>query len=308
MEKLFALFCVFVSSVLPSASGKEPISQEERIVRETYAKLIFGTMITGVHNILAADRNATSTDFETELSKHKLQFELSDFVVGSVDELAERQYEELVTRPNGEEILDVTTNHFHMTDRLKDLKEIRQTEELGASVVWGKAQILTESWKIPFRQLLPILDSQNDAHYSRYASFMVSAAFEGRSRHYIALFLFGTGKVPVLPIDTVTNNSALAHFVSGSIYPSILIDSSVIQKPGIIKWLRLHQLTEQTCESGKRTACCDPASLTCGISSGDVDRALKRSFSSVPREIAPGVLAVGPSSVHLINVNGMVFD
>ena len=89
------------------------------------------------------------------------------------------------------------------------------------------------------------------------------------------MFLFGTGEEPVLPLDNVAINSALAFFVKNSVYPAVLLETSVSQKDSVADWLKAHQVFGAECRSGQREVCCDLDSLSCGVAAGDVASMLR---------------------------------
>jgi hypothetical protein len=279
MSKIITLLVGVLLLALPQGVTAQA-TEEEQTVRKTYAKLVFGTMIGLVHALLGEKGDPSAAEIENAIAYHRLSFEFSDFSVGPVGEIAKRPYADLVTPPDSQDVVDVTPSTYTNTEDLREQLQIRQTEELGARVSWAKGhEVNTENWQVPFGEALPLINSQNHSTYSRYISYKVTASLDGRARSYKAMFLFGTGQVPVLVADNVTDSPALGQFVPASVYPAILLDSGIAQKTGITDWLTLHRLSEAACPSGRREVCCDPATLTCGVSSADVDAALRKTTS-----------------------------
>jgi hypothetical protein len=103
------------------------------------------------------------------------------------------------------------------------------------------------------------------------------------------MFLFGTGEVPVVVADQVTNYPALTGLVSKSLYPQVLLESPLARKKAVAEWLKSHRVRDPACRPGKGEACCDPSSMRCGVAAEDVDRAVDKTISrlSNPRKDGP---------------------
>lgn len=263
-------FCSLLTlMLLTGANGQE--TSEEKVVRKTYAKLAYAVQLETIHKLLRENKHATLSDLENRLGVSAVKFGLSSFSSGSVTDIAQQAYLDFVTKPNGEDVLSVGPGTFRFTEDLADKREVRETKENTAQARWSKGQNLTgEDWTIPFGQALPMIEAQNKSTYSRYAAYKVTVVFEGRSRSYNAMFLFGTGEEPVLPLDNVTINSALVFFVKNSVYPAVLLETPVSQKDSVADWLKAHQVSDAECRSGQREVCCDLDSLSCGVAAGDV--------------------------------------
>ena len=295
--KLILILVLCFAAVLPfsQANGQ---SQEERLVRTTYAKLIYAAQLDGVHNLINAGKRPGLAEIEARLAANELKFEISNFSSGSVADIAQRKFAELVTKPDGQAVLDIGPTTYKYTEDSKADRKITEISEYSAQVSWSPGQnLIGEDWNIPFKDVLPVFQRQNRSTYSRYARYSVVARFQGRSRDYNAMFLFGTGEEPVLVLDNVTNNSALHFFVKNSVYPAVLLWKSS-REPGVAAWLRSHQVRGATCGSGKQEVCCDTSALKCGVSADDLTSALSGSSSRVakPRD-APSVVSDHANSV-----------
>jgi hypothetical protein len=271
-------FCCLMTT-LPTARAQRQIPREEAIVRTTYAKLAYAVKIGAIHEVLVKSRNPGLAELEDRLSAKELKFELSNFSSGPLTAIYKRNFADLVTKPAGEDVLDVGTGTYNFTEDVEEKREVRQTSETGAQANWSAGQNLAQDWNVPFEQMLPGTDAQNRTKYDRYASYRVTVSFEGRSRSYNAMFLFGSGDVPVLALDNVTNNSALTGLVDKSLYPAVLLESPVARKAGVADWLRSHQVRDPACRSGERQVCCDPGSLTCGVAAADISATLDKPIS-----------------------------
>jgi hypothetical protein len=295
--KLIPAATLFFATVLPfsQANGQ---TQEERLVRTTYAKLIYAAQLNSVHNLIDKGRRPGLAEIEAHLSATDLKFEISNFSSGTVTDIAQRKFAELVTKPDGQAVLDIGPTAYKYTEDSKANHEIVETSEYSAQASWSPGQNLVgEDWNIPAGDSLPILQAQNMSTYSRYARYSVTVTFQGRSRGYNAMFLFGTGEEPVLVLDNVTNNSALNFFVKNSVYPAVLLRKSS-KEPGVAAWLRSHQVRDAGCSGGKQEVCCDTSALKCGVSADDLTSALSGFSSQVakPRD-APSVVSDHANSV-----------
>jgi hypothetical protein len=309
-ERLITLVFCSLATVLSAARADGQMTQDEAMVRRTYAKLAYASKIGTIHDVLAKRREAEAAELDYQLVAKTLKFELSGFSGGSVNSIASRVFAELVTKPDGQDVLDISLGTLNFKEDLKDRLEVRETTETAAQLSWQAGQNLSEDWNVPFEQMLLSFEAQNKTKYLRYASYGVTVTFAGRSRRYKAMFLFGNGEFPILPLDNITNNSALGGILDNSfydktLYPAVLLESSVAQRPAVANWLKSHQVRDPSCRSGQRQVCCDPATLTCGVAEADVSSALDKAkpvsravrpsplLSSIPRSLgAPRFLTV----------------
>jgi hypothetical protein len=243
-------------------------SPDELCVRKAYANLAFGSELDTVHKNLR--KGVTLNDLEAKLSARALKFHLLAFSSGPVEEIAKRTYSELVTKPDGQDVLAVVVVQFKHTDDIPETREVREKTEFNTDPKWMAGQTVIEDWNIPFEKMLAAINKQNNSVYSRYVSYKATVTFEGKSRTYNAMFLFGSGDVPILALDNVTNNSALTFFASNEAYPTTLLETSLSQRPLVSDWLKAHQIVDARCEGGHKKVCCNPDTLTCGVSADDV--------------------------------------
>ena len=278
MKRVQVVFlCLGLLVPLACVSGQ--MAREENVVRTTYAKLAFAVKIGEIHDVLAREKDPSLAELENQVSANELRFELSNFKSGYIRTIVKKSFAELVTKPQGEDVLDIATGVYNSTEDVKELREVRETTELGAHASWSAGEYLTQDWNVSFAQMLPATQTQNNSTYDRYASYHVRVTYQGRSRSYEAMFLFGSGEIPVLALDNVTNNSALTSIVDKSVYPSVLLESPASRQLGVAAWLRSHQIRDAACRPGQKEACCDPASVSCGVAAGDVSSALRNGVS-----------------------------
>src|ERR1051325_1717365 len=170
------------------SSASPGMTHEEEVVRTTYARLSYAVQVGEVLEILQeADFHRGPTDqesFARRLKDAELTFELSEFKVGSVTDpdIQNVKYKDLMTWPSGDS-LDITpgVSSFNINDK--------ETNSPVAKVQWHASQQIRENWDLPWRELFPQIEHSN--WFSTYASFKVKVTFQGSSREYRAMFLFG---------------------------------------------------------------------------------------------------------------------
>ena len=297
-----ALVLCFITVVpLSQVSGQ---TQEEKLVKTTYAKLKFAAQAHGVHDLVNAGKRPTLAEIERYLASNDLRFEISNFSSGSVKDISQRKFIELVTKPDGQDVVMIVSTMNKYTEDSKANLEVSETSDYSANVSWSHGQnLIGEDWNVPVGDALSSAQTQNRSTYSRYASYSVSVTFRGRSRTYKAMFLFGVGEEPVLVLDNVTNNSGLSFFEKHSVYPAVLLRRAS-KEPGVAAWLRSRQVRSSTCDSGKQEVCCDFQALTCGVSAADIVSALgKGSGVSMRSGEAAPALSGQPNARHLTTVS-----
>ncbi len=251
----------------PLSKGQQQMSHEEQIVRITYARLAFSAQINEVHALLkehGVHKGLDRAEFQRRLQS-TLQVELSDFKVGPLSEIAKVKYSDLVTKPSqaSGSSLYVAPGRFNYS------KDGQPTQSAIAVTHWIPSNDITENWDIPFAD--GYAQGQFAGQHQRYASFKVKATFEGRSREYRAVFLFGAGPngtEVITPLDTIINinGGAVSHFAAHDAYPESLVEGGLGNDPVIREWLN----TNQVSHGHPGTANCDPATMHCGIHSDDL--------------------------------------
>lgn len=161
------LFLICVSSV--SSAAQVP---QEKQIRDTYRKLEI--------------YNAAAQVFQNEPSRRalrpeaNLEFVLSDFRSGHVQEIASQRYAELVTLPTGEIVS--LTHGSHSLDQ--------GPEESLFVASWARGQyapVFDPQWTIA-----DVLNFEPARYYdiASYTSYQVTVRLEGKTRTYRALALF----------------------------------------------------------------------------------------------------------------------
>ncbi len=261
---------VFLLSLLATVNSQLPqvkMTHEEEVVRVAYARVAFAGQINEIHALLkehGVHNKLDRAEFQRRIQS-TLQFELSDFKIGPISEIAKIKYSDLVTKPSqtSGDSLFVAPGHFNYS------KDGEPTQSAIAATHWIPSRDITENWDIPFAD--GYAQGEWSGQHQRYASFKVKATFQGRSREYRALFLFGTGPNGtelVSPIDTIVNinGNAVTHFVRHDAYPETLIEGGLGNDPTILEWLKANQ----TSHGHPGTANCDPVTMRCGIHGDDL--------------------------------------
>jgi hypothetical protein len=277
--------------LVPIAKGQQQMTHEEQVVRITYARLAFAAQINEVHALLkehGVHKGLDRVEFQRRLQS-TLQCELSDFKVGPLSEIAKVKYSDLVTKPSqaSGSSLYVAPGRFNYS------KDGEPTQSAIAVTHWIPSNDITESWDIPFAD--GYAQGQLAGQHQRYASFKVKVTFQGRSREYRAMFLFGAGPngtEVIAPLDTIINinGSAVSHFVGHDAYPETLIEGGLGNDPVISEWLN----TNQVSHGHPGTANCDASTMRCGIHSDDLKTMMLKRISYGQRNnIQPHLVQAG---------------
>jgi hypothetical protein len=247
------------------------MTPEERTVRLAYAKLAFAIEVQTVEQSLhQAHRKLSTAALQGALRRNQLRIELSGFNVGDIAEIADRNIQEVVPLPRGENILSISA----ATHTIKEQDGKQTTENSVEIPVWQTGpNVGNGDIHYTVAEMLA-LNQPNDI-FERYAAYTVVVTFQGPSRKYRALALFGKdakGAGEVSFTDTVLGSGPQTMAASSS-YPAVLLETVEGQNPAVVDWFESKQMPLASCTSGTRDVCCDPATLKCGISSLDLKNA-----------------------------------
>ena len=166
------LMCTIVGPVMAQRSSAE------KLVRETYRKL--------------ENYNAAAQLFKNEFSRKPvwfdagLNFELSDFRYGKVDEILNQRYTELVTLPAGDVVSLTRGGH--------SLNGGAQEATFDAEWEHGQyASVFDPDWTVA-----DVFHFEAARYYDikSYVAYQVTVKLNGRSRSYKALALFHDATEP----------------------------------------------------------------------------------------------------------------
>ena len=266
-----ALCCAgLLSSSTAFAAADNNMSPEERTVRMAYAKIIFAVQVQTVEQAVHQKHRKLDTPaLNTALDKNDLRITLSNFTIGDVSEIAQRNIQDLVTLPNGEGLLIMSDapNSFKEHGKVTDETSVAIPEWQPGSGSGGQSTVNTTLAEV-------MAVNQPTDVYQRYASFNVAVSFQGHNRKYRALVLFGkdaNGAAKVLVTDTVLG-SVPQDMMTQSVYPAILLGTSQGEVPAVMSWLEGKQMPATSCTRTAQDVCCDLGSLKCGISADDLRR------------------------------------
>ncbi|MEN3330337.1 MAG: hypothetical protein V7638_5144 [Acidobacteriota bacterium] len=173
MKRVVCLvFTVLLSFVGPVLAQERSKSSQEKIVRDTYRKL-------EIYNAAAQvfDNERTRRPFRSTAS---LKFELTDFRSGTVQEILNKPYAELVTMPTGDVVS--LTRGGHSQDG--------GPQEATFAAMWEHGQyasVFDPGWTVA-----DVFHFEAARYYdiTAYVSYRVTVRLEGRARTYRALALF----------------------------------------------------------------------------------------------------------------------
>jgi len=255
------------STAFAAAVADNNMSPEERVVRTAYAKVVFAVQVQTVEEAVHQKHRKLDTPaLSSALDKNDLRITLSGFTVGNVSEILQRNIQDLVSLPHGEEVLVIS-------DATTSYKEHgRVTEETGVAIPeWQPGSGGGQS-TVNYTLAEVLAVNQPTDVYQRYAMFNVAIAFQGKARKYRALVLFGkdaSGADKVLVTDTVLG-SVPQDMMKQSIYPAILLGTSLGEVPAVMTWLEGKQMPATSCTLRSQDVCCDLSSMKCGISADDL--------------------------------------
>jgi hypothetical protein len=233
--------------------------QDEQVVRNAYAKLAYAAQSKIVYTEAQKNPNLKSPELARKLQDNELRFEITEMSSGALSDIDSRPYSDFVTRPQKEDVLQIT----HDTETFDE--NGKRFTSYFAIPHWGPSSQSQEDWDTPVKEV--IVQSGNEGKYFHYVTATITVRFQARSRTYHALWLFGSD---ILAVDLVTGNSIVRDFATQSAYPSLLTDSRLRSHPAVSDWLNSTQRFDASCKKGKQDVCCDTAAMRCGVNSEDL--------------------------------------
>jgi hypothetical protein len=251
--------------------------QDEQLVRNAYAKLAYAVQSRTVYDEAVRNPDLTAVELTKQLQANELRFEITEMTSGALSEIASRPYSDFVTLSSTEDVLQIV--HDEETVRVNN-KPIAVSNFAVARWMPGPSASLPEKEMGSDMSVNDVIvKAGNRGKYSRHVAATITVRYQGRSRTYRTLWLFGS---ETIGIDLVTQNSA-TEFVSNNVFPSVLTGTHLRSVPAVASWLSSTQRYEATCRSGRQEVCCNTEVMQCGIASGDV-RSM-RAAPSLPQEM-----------------------
>jgi hypothetical protein len=272
MRKLRCIGLFLVAAQLgfaQSQSTSTSTSHDEAVVRETYAKVAYAVQFTAVTD--AMERNLKEIDADTlarDVTAREIHFKFNSITTGNLRDIAERSYNDFVTKPEVSDEINLSGSQMSVTD-----DGASPLIQYGASGEWHQPPAVTKTLDWGGLKVGPVAAATPG--HDRYAALTVTVSYLGRSLTYKSLWLFdSSGKQPVVPIDLITGNSVLAEFVTRDATPTALLDTRMFStRPAVRQWLLVHQIPDGSC---KGVACCLPETMQCGVTASAVSRALAK--------------------------------
>lgn len=232
---------------------------DEQMVRNAYAKVAYAVQSKIVYTEAEKNPDLKWPELARKLQDSELRFEITEMSSGALSDINSRPYSDFVTRPQREDVLQIT----HDTETFDE--NGKRFTTYFAIPHWGPSSQSQENWDTPVKEV--VVESGNEGRYSRYVTATITVRFQGRSRTYHALWLFGSD---TLAVDLVTGNSIVRGFATESAYPSVLTDTRLGSHPAVSNWINSTQRFDASCKTGKQDICCDAATMRCGINSEDL--------------------------------------
>jgi hypothetical protein len=285
-----------------SRGEQKQMSEAEEIVRTAYAKLSYADEVrivldalqnTGRDKLWTAKANLVDRALAT-----KLNFELSEFHIGKISDIADRKMAEFDGSPTaiGGEVLDVTPSIYNYSASGSPSKYVAYVK-----FAWKPSQHQTlspaESW--PVARALQ-LEEFGGKKYSDYVTYTVTVSFQHKSRTYDAWMLFGRddkSKPQVYFMDGVADPTAVTFALEHSMYPAAFVESDLRTVPFVDKWLydnarACNAKSEK--DNDRIDVCCDPESGCCGVAESSL--APRNSRKAVPAEKQPQLVPASNSN------------
>ncbi|MBZ5490968.1 MAG: hypothetical protein LAO76_08555 [Acidobacteriia bacterium] len=268
--------------LVPYAKGQQAMSHEEQVVRTTYARLSYAAQVNDIQTLWMEKGHRQQIDpiqFKLRMDQ-QLRFDLSDFKVGPISEILPVNYSQLVTKPSKQtEMLYIVSSLSGTSTKDQYGKILSEGSSAIAQVQWKPSFDIGENWDMSFATIYPL--TEEAGQHQKYAAYQVKVTFQGRSRIYHAMFLFGPKDNPILPIDTVANlgGGGLTFFLKHDGYPGSLIEGEFAAKDPLVRnWLR----SQQTAQGQPGQLNCDAATGRCSIHEDDFKK-LKPIHFSAPK-------------------------
>lgn len=255
---------LFLCAVLAGHAAFASNPQDEQTVRNAYAKLAYAVQAYTVY-VTQQNPKVNSADLAKELQTDELRFDIADISSGALADISSKPYSSFVTKLDTQPILEISPVEVTFND---PINRQRATSYFADRPRWTQGhESGTEDWNILVGKAMEM--SGKAGKFSRYVTATITVRFQGQSRTYHTLWLFGYSPFEPLAIDLVTGQ-VVRDFALESAYPSVLTDTRLRSRAVVNDWLNSTQRFEPSCKTGKQDVCCDSAMLACGIASEDL--------------------------------------
>lgn len=243
------------------ATAQSPTTRDETVVRTAYAKLAHGVQVKTVYNAVLKNRELSPLDLNKQIQENELRFDISEMTSGPLTDITDKPNSDFVSVPDGNDILSIASDTETFDENGK------RAESLLAGIPqWVHREAVSpEGWDMPVGKALEL--AEHAGKFSSYVALTATVRFQGKSRTYRSLWLFGT---ETLAVDLVVTGINLLDLTTHNTYPSVLADTSLRSTPAVHEWLTANQRFEASCKVGKSETCCDPTTMRCGIAAEDL--------------------------------------
>jgi len=271
-----------------AASAMTP---EETLVRTAYAKFAYASEQGAIFHLAneaevraeggqpILEHSAIGLSDAERTAVRQVSFQLSQFDVGNLADIAGRKAVDLIQPPTGEMLACQTpttsvseAHNWLFYEVACAWRPASGVEPEVASETFGS--LLKREWDAPLWNA--------STTWERYAAYSVVVTFQGKSRGpYRALFVFGhdaKGNTVATPQDGTVDSIALATALAVPLFPGALLESRLRRQPVFTDWLSSHQNYSPTCSVGQGDVCCDLTRLQCGPGAKDVANSMAKSL------------------------------
>lgn len=268
--RYLAVICTLLACLCGEATAAAGMTPEETAVRLAYAKVSYAVDLNTAYRAVLANPNISTAELTKQVEAKGLRFKLSDFTVGDLANIGNLKAKNAFGQyPDGQDVIEVSLDTESFTEDGPDGKAVEVSSDT------AKAEWVTGPYgNVPdytVAKMLPIMERESGVSpLVRYCTYTVTATLNDRSRTYQASFFFG-GKDGIAPGDTVVGlgGGPLKHFIDHPAYPKVLLQTSLWSRSAAVRnFVLTNQKANASCTHGD--ACCDAASLQCGVFSADV--------------------------------------
>jgi len=253
-----------VTLLILSSLSFAQMTHEEQLVRNAYAKLSYAVDLNNAVQAQSANPKITADEVKRQVESKSLRFQLADFKVGNLAEVAKTPYANLAGEMPAADSEIIQTSLSTIRHTQKD-----QADEVILTAVarWSQMPSVAPDNSTVEQQMSEIEKGFRLAsRLTRFAAFSVTVTFDGRSLTYPALFLFSaSGEIVTEDMVVALGSGPLKYFASHPMFPTA---TTRFPKGALRDLLESTQRTDTACTPGD--ACCDLAALRCGITAADL--------------------------------------
>jgi hypothetical protein len=255
---------IAVAVLCLSLSAMAAATPEETIIRNAYAKLSYAVDLETLYKATTANPEVSSADLAKNVNDNSLRFTLSNFVVGNFSDVMAKKLITVFPETPGDAMIDVASvQSKHEEDGKTTTMDAAMARWIpGPSGSWP-------DWTVA--QMLPVLEKESGVSgLVRYCTFTVTVTLTGKSRTYQSVFFFSSdGRVAPGDVVVGLGGGPLHDFITKPAYPNVLIETPLWDRsPALRDYLLSRARSDNSCKSGD--ACCDNATLECGVLSADL--------------------------------------